>query len=399
MKKHPIASALILVISVVGLSACGSNKKRTPTPTPAPAPAPTPTPQPVETDYQVMLDNAVGDALPAVAVSISGPEIDFVGAAGLADIETQSPMQTYSLMPAGSAGKKATALLVATLHNEGLIDIDNLISTWLPQSLLSQIPHSDAMTLRQLMNHTAGVHDYLDDDTAGEWFESGIANISELKTDIDALQFILNKPAYFEPGQGYQYSNTGYLLAGLIMDEVLGEHHHSALRTRILNELGMNTSYYNGIEKDLGDIISGYTLFDDDIENTREFYDNVGVADAPLASTVSELTTLMEAIVSDDSPLDDAVREMIVGQDAWIDTNLANPQFAQYSMGMFRGNIGGFDVYHHGGDEAGYKTEQLYFVELDTTVTLFANCNGYDECRNSVNALMASILTEVTQQN
>ena len=58
MKKHPIASALILVISVVGLSACGSNKKRTPTPTPAPAPAPTPTPQPVETDYQAMLDNA-----------------------------------------------------------------------------------------------------------------------------------------------------------------------------------------------------------------------------------------------------------------------------------------------------------------------------------------------------
>lgn len=388
---------VLIVTSIVGLSACGSNNHR-PTPTPTPDPAPTPAPAPSTPDFQAMLDDAAGDAVPGIALSISSPDIDFVGAAGVTDTESLSPMQSYSLMPAGSAGKKATALLVASLHNEGLLDIDGLIANWLPQTLLDQIPHSESMTIRQLMNHTAGLHDYLDDDTAGEWFEAGIGNIDELKTDIDALRFILNKPAYFEPGSDFQYSNTGYLLAGLIMDEVLGEHHHLALRQRVLDVIGMNTTYYNGIENEQGDIISGYTLFDDELTNTKPFYDNVGVADAPLASNVAEMTSLMEAIVNVDSPLDSSTRNMLMAEDAWVETNEANPLFAQYSMGMFRGKLNGLTVYHHGGDEAGYKTEHMYIEDIDTTITLFANCNGYDSCRVQVDNLMGQVLAGLISQ-
>lgn len=270
MQNSKFKHLLLLTGIAFALSGCGSSNKNNPLPAPQ------------ETDYQLVLDSAVENGIPGVALSIAGPEPQFVGSAGVADLDTLSPMQTYDAMPTGSTGKKATALLAAMLHYDGLLDVDDTIDTWLPESLLSQIQYSDQITLRQLLNHTFGVYDYLDDDISDQWFEAILSDPSSLKTDQYALQFALNKPAYFEPRTDFQYSNTGYLLAGLIMDQVLGEHHSIAMRNRIFIPLGLNNTYYNGVEKQLGSIVSGYLKIDDELLNSKPAYENIGVADAPL---------------------------------------------------------------------------------------------------------------------
>lgn len=381
MKKSLLSKLSVVAVTVSLLSACGSNNHDN---TPAPT---VPDPDPV-TDYQKMIDQAVLQNIPGLILSIDGPEVNFLGAAGLSDIDSQTSMQTFDVMPAGSAGKKATALLVVMLHDQGILDIDANISTWLPETLLSQIPNSDLMTLRQLLNHTAGLRDYLDPDTQEAWFEYGISTIDELKTDIHALQFILKKPAYFIPGEGFKYSNTGYILAGLILDSVLGEHHHNELRNRVLIPLGMNDTFYSGVEKTLGNPISGYILDDGEMLNTKSFYDDVGVADAPLVSSVSDMSLLLRTIVTDTSILNDSMRNLILG-----DENLIEYQAGKYyGMGVFKETINGTTVYHHGGDEAGYQTTNMYFLELDTTVTMFANCNSYEACISQRDALVQSIM-------
>ncbi len=263
-----LASACMLV-----LSACGSSDTNVIPPT-------------ANVDYQAVLDDAISSTFPGVVLAISSPELDFLGSAGLADVASQQAMTPQAIMPNGSAGKKATALLVAMLHDQGVLNIDDNIATWLPDTLLAQIAYSDQITLRQLLNHTAGVYDYLDDETNDIWRDAVFNNPELLKTDKYALQLALNYPAYFAPGEDFHYSNTGYLLAGLILDTVLGEHHHKALRQQVLIPFGLNNTFYNGIEKDNAEIISGYYITGDgETINTKRYYENIGVADAPLMST------------------------------------------------------------------------------------------------------------------
>jgi len=382
--------ALYALLSVTILSACGGSNSNS---TAKPTPQPTPTPIVEEFDYQKLIDEAINSDVPGIILAIDGPGIEFIGAAGHADTETQESMQTYHVMPAGSAGKKATALLVSFLHLENALNIDDKISTWLPDSLLSQIQYSDQMTLRQLLNHTSGVYDYLDERTSDEWFETGYTDVDTLKTDIYALQFALNRSAYFKPGEGFEYSNTGYLLAGLILDSVLGEHHHKAMRNRIIEPLGLNDTFYLGIEKNLGDIISGYIIDDEDIINTKPFYKNIGVADAPLATSVTDLSKLIRAIMTDDSIVNDEVRDLMLGEDSLNLVDIENQFYV--GLGMFKSIRGEHTIYHHGGEEVGYKSSNIYIKELDTTITAFFNCNGHATCIKQTDDLVGMILDEV----
>ena len=385
----PITTNLHKFLFIAGVSialgGCGSSSNDTPTPIP--------TPPPQEIDYQLVLNNAVNAGIPGVALYIDGQTKQFSGSAGVSDLETLAPMQTYDLMPTGSAGKKATALLAAMLHNEGLLNIDDTIDTWLPESLLNQIQYSESMTLRQLLNHTAGIFDYLDDSVSGMWFESIMSDPLSLKTDEYALQFALNKPAYFEPGESFRYSNTGYLLAGLIMDQVLGEHHSVAMRNRIFVPLGMNNTYYNGVEKELGTIISGYLEIDGELLNSKPAYENIGVADAPLVSTVEDMSVLLKSIITDYSVIDDDIRELLLGEESMVQTSNA----AQYGLGLFKEQGNGQTLYYHAGEDPGYHTENLYFAESDTSVTLFVNCTNFEPCTSQTAGLIQTVVNSLIE--
>lgn len=383
MNLRKLVYSTVVGLGVTALCACGGSDSSEPIIPPVTG----------GSALQNLLDSTVGQDVPGLILSVQGEDIDFIGSAGIADLEEHTAMQTYYQMPAGSAGKKATALLVAMLHHEGLLNIEDKIANYLPNSILDNIPYSQEITIRQLLNHSAGVHDYLDEDTSPAWFEDGQNSIGTLKSDIDALEYIYNKPAYFAPGESVHYSNSHYLLAGLILDSVLGEHHHTALRNRVFIPLGMNNTYYSGFENDLGESIPGYILLDGEMVNTKPFYASLGVADAPLVTTVSDLSTLLSAIVQEDSVVPEEVQELLIGEDSIIET----PYSMDFGLGVFSEIVEGHHVYHHGGDEAGYKTMNLHIVDSNTTITLFANCNGYEACVVKVDNLMQNVLAEAMQ--
>ncbi len=383
LSKYRAISNILICLGVLTISACGGSSNSHST-----EPEPTPAPEPVLTDYQAIIDNSVTGALPGVILSIDGPTTNFLGSAGLADIESNTPIKTSDVIPNGSAGKKATALLVSLLHEQGMLDIDLTIDHYLSAELLEQIEFSQQMTLRQLLNHTAGIYDYLDEASADDWFNAIMTDPNSIKTDEFALQFALNQPGYFMPGEGFEYSNTGYLLAGLIMDQVLGEHHYRTMRTLIFEPLDLQSTYYNGLEKDRGEIISGY--FDDEgtLLNTKPVYQNIGVADAPLVSSASDMSKLIRAIITNKELISDASRQLLIGSQNL--NQLSDNLF--YGMGMFKEVINGKTIYHHGGDEPGYMTSNLYIEETDTSMTLLINCNLYEACQQQGQQLIDTIL-------
>ena len=385
--------SLLFSSIILSLAACsGGDKNKTKVPDPII------TVEPIVFNYQAAIDNAITEFVPGIILLVEKPGFKFLGSAGLADIETQTPMETYHVMPNGSAGKKITALLTVMLDEDGLLSLDDTIDTWLPEEILSQIKNSEKMTIRQLLNHTSGIHDYLDDSTRDDFVQALLTDTETLKTDSYVLPFGLNQPAYSLPGEAFNYSNTGYLLVGLILDQVLGEHHSSAMRNRILNPFGMNSTIYNGVEneKAQGEMISGYFSDDDYDLNTKPLYENIGVADAPLRSNVEDMTLLLKFIVDRDAQVSEYVKEQLFGESHLV--NIGGPYYgaanqnASYGLGLFKETINNKVVYHHDGLEFGYSTTNIYIADSQTSITAFFNCGGEDRCDLETEALIYTIL-------
>jgi D-alanyl-D-alanine carboxypeptidase len=347
--------------------------------------------EPVETgfDYQVLLDEMVTDKIPGVVLLVETPEEKFLGSAGLASQESQTQMQPFHQMPTGSSGKPMTAVLASMLHHEGILDLDNTLDFWLEHELVSQIENGEQISLRQLLSHTSGVYDYLD-ETAIDYFEAVLDDPETLKTDEFALQFALNQPAYFAPGDGFQYSNTGYLLAGLILDQVLGQHHSLEFRNRILMPLALTDTYYAGIEKERGDIISGYYEDEDfDWIDTKFFQENIGVADAPIVSKVENLASFLKSLITDETFTSQAIKNTMFGDE---NLNLIDDE-VEYGLGIFveKEVAGDNTMYHHGGSEPGYSVHNIYVEEVGLSVTAFVNC-GTDLCEEAIDSLVQAVL-------
>ncbi|WMN60845.1 beta-lactamase family protein [Pseudoalteromonas xiamenensis] len=367
----------------LALTACGSNGNKTPDPQIEPT---------TPFDYQALIENVVLGELPGVVLYIDSPQLHFYSAAGIADQEENTPMQIDARIPNGSAGKKLTALLAGMLAQEQRLDLDKPITEYLASDITDHIPNASIMTTRQMLQHTAGLFDYLN-DSGGAFYDAVIADPDSIKTDEFALQFALDKPAHFSPSQGWRYSNTGYILSGLILDKVLGAHHSGAMRSMIIEPLGLASLSYGGIEQNLGSITSGYFKNEDGVLNTRPFYQNIGVADAPVVGNAKDMADLLKIIV-EGALLSEPTHQFLMADDHFIPTGING---LQYSAGLFKEMINGKHVIHHGGSELGYATYNFYVVESKTTVAMLVNCNGYKACDDAHDALYQKVVNELTK--
>jgi D-alanyl-D-alanine carboxypeptidase len=240
------------------------------------------------------------------------------------------------------------------------------------------------MTLRQLLNHTSGIYNYTENEG---YLNLLIAEPDKIKTDIDFLVFALNQPAYFKPGDGNEYSNTGYVLAGLIMDKVLGMHHSIALRERILVPLGMDATYYRGIEKDQGDFISGYHQFDDHdtTYETKSYLENVSQSSSPMVSSVEDMALFMKSVVAEQNFINDSIRNEFFG-------SLPNHSNGVYGLGINVDPIGDNTAYYHAGLNYGYHTQNIYIKEKDLSITAFINCSTAPICESTMDSLIEKVL-------
>ncbi|MBC3766329.1 serine hydrolase domain-containing protein [Neptunicella marina] len=372
LKLTSLAAATIL------LTACGGSSNNN-----SQTPPQNTTPPPVsnEVDYQALIEQRISDIVPGIVLYIDSPDKQFWGSAGVSNLDTQAPMPVDAVIPNGSSGKKATALLANMLYEEGYIDFDVPISTYLSQEVLSHIQYSEQITLRMLLTHTSGVYDYLEGDA---FFEAVLEDQLTLKTDSYALKFAYDMPAYNEPGEEFHYSNSGYLLVGLILDSVLGEHHSAEMRKRIFEPFGFTSMHYGAVEREQYDTASGYLLYDGVMVDTKAFYERIGVADAPLVANVEDIANLLKVIVTDDPMISEESHARLRGDGDHI--KISEGFYA--GMGIFKQNIGGHTVYHHGGEEAGYSTLSLYIPESDTSITAFLTCGAQTQCEVEVNSFL-----------
>ncbi len=165
-------------------------------------------------------------------------------ATGFSDLEAREPMTPRSRMLLASIGKSFVAALVLDLAMEGTLGIHDPLSRWLgDRAWFSRLPNNDSLTLDHLLHHTGGIPDHVYTEAfAGawrqRWAEPGPAFSHE-----GLVKFILDQPPLFPAGDGWAYTDTGYILLGLVVEEATGQSLYDLILDRFLVplRLGLTT--------------------------------------------------------------------------------------------------------------------------------------------------------------
>ena len=185
-------------------------------------------------------------------------------ASGLADKEYNIQMAPQSRMLAASIGKSFVAATCVALAQQGILNLDEPISVWLSEySWFDQLPNHKMITIRQLLNHTSGLPDHVYDERFAIAFtEKWNSSFNPFSPEA-LIAYILDAEARHQPGRGWSYSDTGYLLLGLTIEKATGKDFYEVVCHYFLDPLGLeHTSPSNRL--DLDGLVSGYLAPDND---------------------------------------------------------------------------------------------------------------------------------------
>lgn len=182
--------------------------------------------------------------------------------AGLADVEAKVPMSEKPRMLAASTGKSFVAATCIALALEGRLALDEPVSRWLGKyAWFERLANHESMTLRHLLTHSSGLPDHVYMKSFQEAFASKWQATENQFTPERIIEFILDKPALFPAGQGWAYSDTGYILVGMLIEDITGHTYYDNIRERFLTPLKLShTSAAD--QRELKNLATGYLSSD-----------------------------------------------------------------------------------------------------------------------------------------
>ncbi|MDR3666473.1 MAG: serine hydrolase [Ignavibacteriaceae bacterium] len=158
---------------------------------------------------------------------------------GYADWNTKRPFTKNTLFNIGSLNKQFTEEMIHQLVKENKLDYDDKLNRYVT---LYYLGIGDKITIKQLLDMSAGLGDYL--------IDTNFIKIKDTNFSLgDLLGIIENEPLQFEPGKGNRYSNSGYVVLGAVIEKITGKSYEDNLRERIIEPLGLKNIYYTKSEK------------------------------------------------------------------------------------------------------------------------------------------------------
>jgi D-alanyl-D-alanine carboxypeptidase len=179
------------------------------------------------------------DGGPGALIRVRDRRGDAVLTSGVADVTSRAPMRGDSSFRIGSMTKMFVATTVLQLVGERRLALDAPVERYLPGVVRGHGNDGRAITVRQLLQHTSGIPDYLNYLNLQEVLEDPLAH----HDTRDLVNLALAHPPTFKPGTGWSYSNTGYLLAGMLIEKVTGHAYGQEIRRRIIKPLGLRQTY------------------------------------------------------------------------------------------------------------------------------------------------------------
>lgn len=289
---------------------------------------------PLPDTVEEQLDEAIERGFDGMIVYVdqAGKPPEFY-AAGWHDRANKIPAYPQALFKIASISKLYVAVAITKLAHAGRLSLDDQLADYYPE-LVGRIENAEEITLRQMVQHRSGIPNFT--DHPGFWSD-------QPEGSDGALQYALDLPANFKPGEGYAYSNTNYLLLSEIIEKIVGYNRHQFLREEILIPLGLKNTFGSLSEVDTTQLMSGYYVgIDEDMK-----LQNVG-----MIATAEDVGIFLRAL-NDGSLFEDGEQ-------------------AIYSS---------IYEYEHTGLVPGYQSIAKYHEDMNTVVVQFNNTtdfNGYE---------------------
>ncbi|WP_327403528.1 beta-lactamase family protein [Streptomyces sp. NBC_01288] len=219
-----------------------------------------------------------------------------VASSGTAELGTGRPVRPDGYFRMASTSKTLVATVVLQLEAEGRLSLDDTVDRWLPGVVRGNGNDGTRITIRQLLQHTSGIHDDLPGYTTPEEYYQQRYDIYRPEQLI--ARAMTHAPD-FQPGEGWSYSNTGYVLLDTIIQKATGQPAHQEIDDRILRPLGLNQTRWGGTSSTLPrPHAKAYQLFGPDslVDVTEQIpvdYENLSYI-----TTTRDENTLLRALLA-----------------------------------------------------------------------------------------------------
>jgi D-alanyl-D-alanine carboxypeptidase len=296
-----------------------------------------------------------------VIARVVTPEGTWTSAAGVADPAGSEAPTPSDHTRVGSLTKTMTATILLQLVGERLVSLDDPISKYVPDA-----PNGSA-TLLQVADMTSGIASYtLDESIQNQWLQAPEAVFTPQQL-LDAAKTL---PVLGEPGTVWQYSNTNYVLLGMLIENVTGRPIADVFQERIFEPLGMDASTYPGSSADLPEpYLHGTT--DQPSPGTpvdaTDWNPSFASTAGEVVSTLDDMTTWAHALFTGEGVLTPELQQ--VRRDSILSSPPPNTETAGYGIGI--GDRDGW--WGHDGEIPGYTTSVFHSYDDDVTIVVLAN--------------------------
>ena len=385
--------AWLAIVGVAALLVAGCGERSPPTPT-ACGPSGSPARDPnrgvdpaAARRLQGTLDRVRREQeIPGAAAAVVIGECVWVGASGLADVRTREPVRAETLFQTGSITKTFVAAVVLKLAEDGVLGLDDRLSRWVPE-----FSDSRRITLRQLLNHTAGTADFV---THPRFLDAQRRRgLAAAWTPRQLLRYVPEPLA--KPGERWIYSNTNYLLLGLAVERATHSSVGRELHRRLLPRATFERIVFQGEDRPRGAVAVGYQQLDGDpaLESTLNNPYVPSTAEATivwasgnLLASAEDLARAGDRLLRGELLRAESRREMT----QWVKA-LEPPE---YGLGLAHDELAGERVWGHSGDIVGFHADLWYLPKSRVTVAALINYQAGGESPDK-DRLAESLISDI----
>lgn len=308
-----------------------------------------------------------------LAVSLPNGRVIAV-ASGLSDTAARAPMRVSDRLLQGSVGKTYVAAVALQLVAERKLDLDAPISRYLGnEAWFDRLPNARLITVRELMNHSSGLVRYEFQPEAAAALR---AEPYKVWTPLDRLALIFDTKPPFAAGEGWEYSDTNYIVLGMIIERITGRTYYDELRRRVLEPLRLANTIPSD-QPELPGVVVGYAGPGNELGGYDASLVNGRMAINPqfewtgggIASTTAELARWSKLLYEGQAFPAELLPQMVAGIPARLGPN------TRYGLAVILRDTPLGPTYGHSGFFPGYATDMMYFpssrisaaVQVNTT--------------------------------
>ena len=294
-------------------------------------------------------------------------------AVGFSNTETKTPMKPTDRLLAGSVGKTFAAATALQLVKEGKIGLDDKIEKYLgSEPWFSRLPNARDITIRQLMNHTSGLVRY---EFKEQFTKDLTANPEKFWKPAELVAYLLDEKAPFEAGKGWDYSDTNFIVLGMIIEKVTGKRFYDESNRRLIKPLKLTGTIPQDGPR-LDGVVQGYAGANNPFGGKDAMIEQGKFVINPqfewtgggYASTAHDLARWAKMIYEGKAFSADLLPQVLDGVPAPM-----LGRESKYGLGVIIRQTPVGVAYGHSGFFPGYMTDMMYFPDHKVAVAVQVN--------------------------